>query len=619
MLRNKLSYIILLCISLNLSAQDFEVYPTHWWAGMQNRQLQLMVHSNTDISSIATVSYPGVRLIRIAQPENKHYVFIDLEITAATKPGSFDIRFSDGKKLRYQLKLKSSVNGSQRVQGVHSDDFIYLIMPDRFSNGDPSNDVQVDYRDTVAERSNPRARHGGDIKGVQNHLDYLKDLGVNTIWMTPVMENDMPMMQEGQNLMSGYHGYWITNHYKVDKRHGGNQAYHDLVNAAHKKGMKIIQDAVYNHVGEYHHTVIDPPMKDWLNQWPSYQGSNHREEVFMDPYASAIDKKIMIGGWFVPHLPDLNLANPYVAKFIIQSSIWATEEFGIDGWRVDTYKYCDEQFLNNINIALKKEFPAITVFGEAWTNLVPEAAYFVQNNMNTKFKHNAQGVTDFPVTGAIYDAVKQKAQWTEGAGKLYETLSQDFLYKNPLRNCIFLDNHDMDRFYSVAGEDIARYKMGVGLLLTLRGIPQLYYGTEILMKNFKNPSDAEVRKDFPGGFAGDSEDKFTSAGRAALENEAFDYTKKLATYRRNSLALRRGKTMQYIPLNGVYVYFRYNDTQTVMCILNSNDAATNLNLDRFSERIGNRTSAKNIMTGNSDALNTELKLPANSFTVLELK
>lgn len=618
-MRKMLFHIILLCISIDLAAQEMEVYPTHWWTGMQSRQLQLMVHSASDIPKTVNINYPGVRVIRVSQPESKRYVFIDLEIAPTARPGSFDLRFSDGKKLRYQLKLKSSLNGRQRVQGVHSDDFIYLIMPDRFSNGDPSNDVEPSYRDTIAERGNRLARHGGDIKGVQNHLDYLKDLGVTTIWMTPVMQNDMPMMQEGQNLMSGYHGYWITNHYKVDERLGGNQSYHDLVNAAHGKGMKIIQDAVYNHVGEYHHTVIDLPMKDWLNQWPSYQGSNHREEVFMDPYASAIDKKIMIGGWFVPHLPDLNLANPYVAKFIIQNTIWATEEFGIDGWRVDTYKYCDEQFLNDINTALEKEFPAITVFGEAWTNLVPEAAYFVQNNMNTKFKHNAQGVTDFPVTGAIYDAVKQKAQWTEGAGKLYETLSQDFLYKNPLRNCIFLDNHDMDRFYSVAGEDINRYKMGVGLLLTLRGIPQMYYGTEILMKNFKNPSDAEVRKDFPGGFSGDAEDKFTEAGRTKLEKEAFDYTKKLATFRSTSLALRRGKTTQYIPLNGVYVYFRYESTQTVMCILNSNEAETALSLDRFSERIGNLKNARNVITGNTTLLDKEIKLDPFTLTILELK
>lgn len=618
-MRKMLFHIILLCISLQLAAQEFEVYPTHWWTGMQYRQLQLMVHSDSDIPKTVSISYPGVRVVKISQPENKHYVFIDLEIATTTKPGSFDLRFSDGKKLRYQLKQKSSLNGKQRVQGVHSDDFIYLIMPDRFSNGDPANDVQRNYRDTVAERSNRLARHGGDIKGVQDHLDYFKDLGITTIWMTPVMQNDMPMMQEGQNLMSGYHGYWITNHYKVDERLGGNRAYHDLVNAAHVKGMKVIQDAVYNHVGEYHHTVTDLPMKDWLNQWPSYQGSNHREEVFMDPYVSAIDKKIMVGGWFVPHLPDLNLANPYVAKFIIQNTIWATEEFGVDGWRVDTYKYCDEQFLNNINTALEKEFPAITVFGEAWTNLVPEAAYFVQNNMNTKFKHNAQGVTDFPVNGAIHDAVKQKAQWTEGAGKLYETLAQDFLYKNPLRNCIFLDNHDMDRFYSVAGEDINRFKMGVGLLLTLRGVPQMYYGTEILMKNLKNPSDAEVRRDFPGGFAGDTENKFTAAGRTALENEAFEYTRTLAKFRKTSSALSSGKTMQYIPLDGVYVYFRYDHRQTVMCILNSNERDVALKLDRFSEKIGSFKNAKDVMTGNVSALEKEIRLAPFTLTILELK
>ncbi len=609
--------IVMLAFLLNAEGQEIKVYPTHWWTGMQAKQLQLMVHNTGNISAGIKINYPGIRVVKVSQPENKNYVFIDLEIASTTKPGSFEIRFSDGKKLRYVLKAKSALNGKSRVQGVRSNDFIYLIMPDRFANGDPANDKCRTCRDTLADRANSLTRHGGDLKGVENHLDYLKDLGITTVWMTPVVENDMPLMQEGKNLMSGYHGYWITNHYTIDPRHGGNTAYHQLVDAAHAKGMKIIQDAVYNHVGSFHHTVLDPPMKDWLNQWPAYQGSNHKEEVFMDPYASAIDKKIMVGGWFVPHLPDLNLANPYVAKYIIQNTIWATEEFGIDGWRVDTYKYCDEQFLNNINSALEKEFPAITVFGEAWTNLVPEAAYFVQNNMNTKFKHNAQGVTDFPVNGSVLDATR--AQSPESAGNLYETLSQDFLYKDPLRNCIFLDNHDMDRFYSVAGEQFSKFKIGVGLLLTLRGIPQMYYGTEILMKNLKNPSDAEVRRDFPGGFSGDSANKFSASGRTDQENEAFNYTKRLAGFRKTSSALSRGNTMQYIPQNGIYVYFRYDNRQTIMCILNSKETESVLDLSRFSERIGNFKNAKDVVSGNSVNLGTKIKLPALQLTVLELQ
>ena len=264
------------------------------------------------------------------------------------------------------------------AQGVTSKDFIYLVMPDRFSNGDASNDRFMDMRDTFLDRSNPLLRHGGDIKGITNHLDYFKELGITALWLTPVVENDMPLEKEPSGMLSGYHGYWITDHYEIDKRLGGSLAYKYLVETAHKKGLKIIQDAVYNHVGEYHWFVLDPPMKDWLNNWPSYQGTHHREEVFIDPYASAIDKKIMTDGWFVPHLPDLNLANPYLANYIIQNTIWATEEFGIDGWRVDTYKYNDENFLIKINNALAAEFPALTGFGEVTSNSVTASAYFTK-------------------------------------------------------------------------------------------------------------------------------------------------------------------------------------------------------------------------------------------------
>ncbi|MGL6268703.1 MAG: alpha-amylase family glycosyl hydrolase, partial [Chitinophagaceae bacterium] len=355
---------------------------------MKNNKLQLMIHSEADLSKKITINYPGLKLLKIYQPENMHYIFADIEIAAATKPGTFSIKMGDGKSVEYTLQPRSKENGISRVKGVNATDLVYLIMPDRFANGDPSNDKLPDQEDKVADRSNPFARHGGDIKGVENNLDYLKDLGVTTVWMTPVFENNMPRMTEGKFNMSGYHGYWITNHYLVDKRMGGNEAYLSLVKTAHRKGMKIIQDAVYNHVGSYHHTVRDLPMKDWLNQWPAYQGSNHREEVFFDPYVAKIDKEIMVGGWFTPHLPDMNLANPYVANYVIQNTIWATEMFGIDGWRVDTYKYCDEKFLNQINAALEKEFPTITVFGEAWTNSVTGGGYFAQNNIQAPFKHN---------------------------------------------------------------------------------------------------------------------------------------------------------------------------------------------------------------------------------------
>jgi glycosidase len=612
-------FIVLFAIQVGLYAQQVNVYPTSWWTGMKHNKIQLMIHGDKDLSKILSINYPGVKLLKVYQPENKHYLFADLEISPATKPGSFAVKMGDGKSFMYKLQPKSKNSGITRVRGVHANDLVYLIMPDRFANGDPANDEVPDYEDKQSDRSNPFARHGGDIKGVEDKLDYLKDLGVTTIWMTPLFENNMPRMNEGKNSMSGYHGYWITNHYTVDKRMGGNEAYMNLTDAAHRKGMKIIQDAVYNHIGSYHHTVLDMPFKEWLNQWPAYQGSNHRDEVFFDPYAAKVDKDIMVGGWFTPHLPDLNLANPYVSNYVIQNTIWATEMFGIDGWRVDTYKYCDEAFLNRINTALENEFPGLTVFGEAWTNTITGGAYFAQNNMIPAFKHNLQGITDFPFNGAILDAVNQKADFTAGVNRLYMTLAQDVLYKDPMRNCIFLDNHDMNRSLSMVGEDMNKYKMALGLLLTQRGIPQLYYGAEIAMKNFKNPTDAEVRKDFPGGWAGDSVNKFTPSGRTAQEQEAFNYVKKLALFRQTSSAIGRGKLMQYIPQDGAYVYFRYDGKQTIMCVLNSGEKPVTLKLSRFDERLKGASQYTDVISGKSAQIGETLDAPAGSFLVLEVK
>jgi glycosidase len=615
----RILYIITLFVS-SISAfagTQLNVYPTHWWVGMKNPKLQLMVHADHDLpAKKVSINHPGILVKSVQQPENKHYLFIDLELGRSVPAGTYQITLSDGTKIPYELKARRKSKNIH--QGVRANDLIYLIMPDRFSNGDPTNDSYPDLRDNCSDRNNPYVRHGGDLKGVENKLDYLKDIGITTVWMTPIQENDMPKMQEGPWVMSGYHGYWITNHYKVDKRFGGNESYRKLVDAAHQKGLKIIQDAVYNHIGSYHHTVLDLPMKDWLNQWPSYTGSNHREELFTDPYASSLEKKIMIGGWFVPHLPDLNLANPFCANYVIQSNIWSTEEFGIDGWRVDTYKYCDEKFLNDINAALIKEFPNITVFGEAWTNSVPASAYFTQNNINAPFKHQIKGVTDFPLSNAIYDALNQPFGWNEGVSRLYTTLSQDFLYKDPMTNCIFLDNHDMNRFYSMVGEDIDKYKMGLGLLLTTRGIPQVYYGTEILMKNYKDPNDAAVRKDFPGGWKGDSVDKFNVSNLSTKEKDAFDFFSKLAQFRKSSPAIASGKLKQFIPQNGVYVYFRIHKDQKLMCVLNTSSAASSISMERFAEELDQVKKLKNVMTGEIADKAMNMSFAGKSFVVFEM-
>lgn len=614
----KRSLLFWICIGLSISVwSQQKIYPSHWWVGMKHTTLQLMIHSK-DIgkNKVSLKTYPGVTLLKSYVPENKNYYFIDLTISAETKPGKLEFVFAGDHSttIPYELKKRIGGNGDKRVKGVTSSDLVYLIMPDRFSNGDPSNDVVKGLRDSLLDRNNPFSRHGGDIKGVENNLDYLKDLGVTTVWMTPVVENDMPLQHEWNNKVAGYHGYWITDHYTIDPRYGGNNAYKQLVESAHSKGMKVIQDAVYNHVGSHHWFILDQPMKDWLNNWPAYQGSNHKEEVFYDPYTSSIDKQIMVGGWFVPHLPDLNLRNPWLATFLIQNAIWSTEEFGIDGWRVDTYKYCDEQFMNNINAALEKEFPKITIFGESWCNTPLGSAYFTQNNLDVPFKHNVQGVTDFPIAFGMKDAALQNG----GTTQLYALLAQDALYKNPLRNCIFLENHDMDRMLSVLGNSVQKLKMATGLLLTIRGIPQMYYGTEVLMKNFKNPSDAEVRRDFPGGWQGDPVNKFLVSGRTNEENDYFNYVRKLAQYRQTNPALQTGKTLQYQPKENVYVYFRYTDKHRVMCIVNPNEKASSIDLRYYDQGLSGKTTGKNIMTGNTVSLSGKMEIPPQSFQLIEL-
>ncbi|MFN5640954.1 MAG: alpha-amylase family glycosyl hydrolase [Sphingobacteriales bacterium] len=611
-----LFFCILISISNSLIAQP-KLYPSHWWVGMKHTTLQIMVHEKEiGTKKVAMKPYAGVKLVKSYIPENKNYYFLDLTISPSVKPGNLEFIFSGNTSttISYELKKRIGGNGEKRVKGVTSRDLVYLIMPDRFSNGDSSNDVVQGLRETLHDRKNPWSRHGGDIKGVENKLDYLKDLGITSVWMTPVVENDMPLQYEWGNNVAGYHGYWITDHYTIDPRFGGNSAYKQMVETAHSKGMKVIQDAVYNHVGSHHWFILDQPMKDWLNNWPSYQGSNHKEEVFFDPYSSSIDKNIMVGGWFVPHLPDLNLKNPWLAKYLIQNAIWCTEEFGIDGWRVDTYKYCDEQFMNNINTALEAEFPKITIFGESWCNNPLGSAYFTQNNLDVPFKHNVQGVTDFPIAFGMKDAVLQNG----GTNQLYSLLAQDVLYKNPLRNCIFLENHDMDRILSVLGNSVAKLKIATGLLFTIRGIPQVYYGTEVLMKNFKNPSDAEVRRDFPGGWNGDPVNKFLTSCRTAEENDYFNFFRNLAQYRQANPALQTGKTLQYQPRENVYVYFRFTDQHRVMCIVNPNNTPASIELNQFKEGLSGKVSGKHILTGNVVNLTGKMDIPPQSFQLIEL-
>jgi glycosidase len=604
------------------------VYPTNWWVGMKNQQLQLMIHHKDIAAIIPMYKLPatgvkiadGVTLKAIHRVENPNYLFADILIDKNAKPGVRTLSFTKPGApftISYELKARSKENGKTRTQGITSKDFLYLMIPDRFSNGDPSNDIIPEYRDKTSDRKSMFSRHGGDFKGIENRFDYFKQLGVTALWLTPIIENNKSLMHEWGHDVAGYHGYWFTDHYQIDKRLGGNDGYLAFCNAAHSKGIKVVQDAIYNHVSNQHWFVLDPPTKDWINNWSTFTGPNHREETLFDPYGSAYDKKIMLDGWFTENLPDLNQRNPFLANFLVQHAIWSTEYFGIDGWRVDTYKYCDEAFLNRVNTALETEYPGITIFGEAWVNSVIANAYFTQNNTGAAFKHNANSVIDFQTCFGMLAGMGLSQGWTDGVNKLYMTMAQDVVYKNPMRNCIFLDNHDMDRVFSVAGEDWSKLKMGLTWLLTLRGIPQLYYGTEVLMKNMKTNTDATVREDFPGGWDGDPVNRFSAAGRTAQENEAFNYTSTLANYRKTSSALTTGKTTQFVPVKGLYTYFRYDTKQTVMVVANTADKAAKPNWDAYTERTTGFTRIKNVITGKM-SLFSELELQPKECFVLEL-
>lgn len=610
-----------LLLAFSLQAQsNIELYPTNWFVGMKWNKVQVIVRNKENAFSNATIrlNYPGVQLTKVHVFENKKYLALDLLVSPSAKPGKVNIKISnsDGAaNIVWELKPRRTGMGKTFANGVSAKDFIYLLMPDRFSNGNPSNDVVSGYKDNLVNRKDPIKRHGGDLEGVTNNLDYLHDMGVTAIWMTPVLENDMPLQSEQAGMMAGYHGYWFTNHYAIDKRLGGENAYKKLIDAAHAKGIKIIQDAVYNHVGNEHWMFKDAPAKDWINHWPTYTNTNHRDEAIFDPMGNAADKKVMLDGWFVPHLPDINQRNPYVANFLIQHALWTVEEFGIDGWRVDTYKYCDEQFMNNVNSALEKDFPTISIFGEAVANTVAGSAYFTKNNMQPAFKHNAPGTTDFPLSYAMMDAINKPFGWTEGVNKLYMTLSQDLLYQAPEKNCIFLDNHDMERFVSMIGSDMNKYKMGMNLLFTLRGIPQLYYGTELWMKNFKDPNDGMVRLDFPGGFPNDEKDKRVTSGRDQTENNAFNYVKALANFRKTNTALQTGKMMQWLPNDGLYVYFRYDQGSTIMVMLNTSAKEKTVSFANYSERTNGFKAFTDVITGQKGGTTIQLA-PKESRVVL---
>ena len=591
------------------AAASVRIDPTFWWVGMKNPKLQLLVHRpGIGTSTACLAPYPGVTLDESHKLESPNYLVVNLTIDSQAKPGKLKLSFTGSRTLTYTYELRARNTDPNRVQGITQADFIYMLMPDRFSNGDPKNDVVKGTRVNHIARDSMYARHGGDIKGIQNHFAYFKQLGATTIWPTPLVENDMPK--------ASYHGYAVTDCYKIDPRYGTNEEYVQFVKAAHANGLKVVQDIVLNHWGSYHYLFLDKPAADWFHAFPTFTRSNYNAFALNDPHGSALDRKLYNDGWFDTTMPDVNQSNPLVATYLVQNFLWWVESTGLDGYRIDTYPYSDPTFLMAWGKAIADEYPKLALFGEAWEGTEAEQAFFAQNILPPVdgFKSNLPGLLDFQITFAISDALKTE---NGDLSKLYHALQADWLYTDATRNVPFLDNHDMSRFYSVIGEDFNKFKTGIAWLLTLRGTPQLYYGTEVLMKNFSNP-DGKVREDFPGGFAGDKTNYFTS--RPGQAGEAFEYVSKLANYRKTHPVLSSGKLMQFIPQDGVYTYFRYNDdSECVMIIANNTKEEKQVDGRRFAERTSGFSSGVEVVSGAvlSD-LNT-LRVPAHTAWVVALR
>ena len=559
----------------------------------------------------------GVKIITVEKGDSPNYLFVTIEIGQNAPVQKVEFVFSKGKTtFTYEFPIRAR-NGGVKAQGVSPRDVVYLIFPDRFANGDPSNDNMPGMLQGL-ERDKEEGRHGGDLKGIQDHLDYIQDLGIGAIWLNPELENDQ--------LEASYHGYAVTDHYRIDRRFGTNVDFKTFVSECHRRGIKVIRDVVLNHIGDNHWWMKDLPTNDWINQWPVYTNTTFRAPTMVDPYASEYDKKHFSDGWFDKRMPDLNQRNPHVSNYLIQQAIWWVEYAGIDDFRIDTYTYSDQAFCSNWCKALREEYPNLAMFGEIWENAVPIQGYFADDQPMSrgKFDSNLPGVVDFQLCFAIQDALTKETGWTEGASRIYYVLAQDYFYKDPYKNLVMLDNHDMTRFFTHVGQNLDKYKTGLAFLLTIRGTPQIYYATEILSTGGGSPTWGSFRKDFPGGWVGDESNKFTKAGRTAEEEEAFNFARTLIRYRNATPALQTGKLMQFAtydrePEKGLYVYFRYDDAKTVMVVLNFSNENKILETTRFAERMQGFTKAKNVMTGQILTNLANLEIGKNLPLVLELE
>ncbi len=605
------------------------IEPTDWYVGMKNPTLQLMVYGQgiRDVQEVTT-DYPGVIVDSLVRLDSPNYLLVYLNVKDA-QPGKMTLNFkSQTSKLKPQIfELKArEMSGDQRM-GFSNADVLYMLMPDRFAQGKGHNPQVKGMRPYKEDRTQPSLRHGGDLNGIREHLDYFCDLGVTALWLTPVLENDSP---DDANGYSTYHGYATTNYYRVDPRFGTNDDYRRLCDEAHQKGLKVVMDMIFNHSGFEHPWTLDMPSKDWLNlpEWlkeskgtsnpegTSFQQTSYKLTPVKDPYASKVDLRETVDGWFVPTMPDLNQRNPHVMTYLIQNSKWWIETVGIDGIRMDTYPYADAKGMARWMKELDEEYPNFNTVGETW---VTEPAYTASWQKDSKLSEDnsyLKTVMDFSFFDKLSQAKNEETDaWWNGLNRLYNSFVYDYLYPNPSSVMAFIDNHDTDRFLG-NGRDTLALKQALALLLTVRRIPQLYYGTEILMNGTKEVTDGNVRKDFPGGFPGDSKNAFTKEGRSHAEQSMFAWLSRLLHWRQNNPIITKGSQTQFIPFNGIYVIARQHGGKTVLTVLNGTSKPATMQVKRYEEVIGNATRVKDVLTGRYFDLSSDLELKPRQSLVL---
>ena len=558
-----------------------------------------------------TVSGEGIYLKETVRQDNPNYLLLYLDLSEA-KAQTFQILLKNRKKkLQIPYELKSRVRRGEDVKGFTSEDVLYLIMPDRFANGNPENDVIDDMREKKVDRTDSFSRHGGDIQGISDHLDYIADLGVTAIWLNPTQENDMES--------GSYHGYAITDYYQIDRRFGSNEDFCALVEKAHEKNLKVVMDMIFNHCGSENYLFRDKPSKDWFNYHSNYVQTSFKTVSVMDIHTSAYEKKIATDGWFTSVMPDFNQRNRHVARYLIQSSIWWIEYAGINGIRQDTHPYADFDFMSQWCKEVLDEYPYFNIVGETWLNSNVLVSYWQKDSkLAAPLNSNLPTVMDFPLQALINQAFDEETgEWGGGLYKLYDYQTQDLVYANPMNLLTFLDNHDTSRFAQTdeMAKNLKRYKQAMVFLLTTRGIPQIYYGTEILMTGDKGKGDGDLRKDFPGGWQGDTRNCFAKNGRTALENEAFEFTRQLLNWRKGNQVIGKGSLKHYSIQNGVYVYQREFNGKSVVIIMNGTDDSKELDLAPYQEILP-RENALDVLTGKNVNLSGKLCLDGRENLIL---